>query len=199
MSCLSEAPPADAPITGWEALWAPYDEPTYEAVVAWVQPEDVVLEIGAGDLRLARRLAAKAHQVYAIEMEPHLVTTAVTGNKLPANLSVTCADARHVPLPPGVTTAVLLMRHCHHFRLYASKLVMAGCRQLITNARWRLGVERIDLTVPARPYATVILGWYACRCGHTGFVPGPAEQLTIEVVSAVHEVNDCPLCQKRET
>ncbi len=41
----------------WEARWAPYDEATYAAVLAAIRPDDVVLDIGAGDLRLARRMA----------------------------------------------------------------------------------------------------------------------------------------------
>jgi glycerol kinase len=42
----------------WEQLWAPYDESTYQAVLAAIGPEDILLEIGAGDLRLAIRAAA---------------------------------------------------------------------------------------------------------------------------------------------
>jgi SAM-dependent methyltransferase len=191
--------PATAPITGWEALWAPYDEPTYARALAWIRPNDVVLEIGAGDLRLSRRLAARARQVYALEIEPHLVEAAVAGQPLPENLSVICADARHIPFPAGITTAVLLMGHCTHYRLYAEKTLAAGGRWLITNARWRMGVERIDLARPPLPFTAVAMGWYACRCGHTGFVPGPAEKLTGEVLAAVHEVGECPRCRPYKT
>ena len=42
-------------------------------------------------------------------------------------------DAQMVPIPPGITTGVLLMRHCRHFTHYRSKLERAGCRRLITN------------------------------------------------------------------
>ena len=45
------------PLDPWERMWAPYDEATYAAVLAAVGPDDILLEIGAGDLRLARRLA----------------------------------------------------------------------------------------------------------------------------------------------
>ena len=57
------------PLSGWdwEAAFAPYDDETYQFVVERLTPQDVVLDIGAGDLRLARRLAAIAQQVYAVE------------------------------------------------------------------------------------------------------------------------------------
>ncbi|MCZ7670623.1 MAG: hypothetical protein M5U34_27465 [Chloroflexi bacterium] len=35
----------------WERMWSPYDEMTYPtAVLQHIQPDDVVLDIGAGDL-----------------------------------------------------------------------------------------------------------------------------------------------------
>jgi len=48
----------------WEALWAPYDGPTYRDVLSRLQSNDVVLEIGAGDLRLARQIAQVAKKVF---------------------------------------------------------------------------------------------------------------------------------------
>ena len=39
----------------WEALWSPYDQSTYHAVLEMIQSTDVVIDIGAGDLRLARQ------------------------------------------------------------------------------------------------------------------------------------------------
>ncbi len=49
-----EPPSSEA---AWEAMWAPYDEATYGAALAQIAADDVVLDIGAGDLRLARRAA----------------------------------------------------------------------------------------------------------------------------------------------
>jgi SAM-dependent methyltransferase len=179
----------------WERLWAPYDEPTYQAVITQVRPDDVVLEIGAGDLRLARYLARRARRVYAIECQPILVARALGGvGHLPQNLYAVCGDARHLPFPQGITLGVLLMRHCRHYQLYAEKLSTARCQRLITNARWRLGVETIDLLAPRLSFDQVRMGWYACRCGATGFVPGPAEQLTPKLEATVHQVNNCPSC-----
>jgi hypothetical protein len=175
----------------WERRWAAYDEPTYRAVLAWVRPEDVVLDIGAGDLRLARRMAAQARRVVAIELNPALLAG---GEPRPANLEVVCGDAYRLPFPAGITTGVLLMRHCRRFDRLAGKLAASGCRWLITNARWGLGVERLDLRAPCRPFRSLRLGWYACQCGATGFVPGPPEWLTAEVEAQIHEVTDCPAC-----
>ena len=126
----------------WEAMWAPYDEDTYARALAHVPTGATVLDIGAGDLRLARRMAERARMVFAIERQPQLPA----GEPTPANLIVTCGDARTTPFPPGVDTAVLLMRHCRHFALYRRKLETIGCARLITNARWGMDVECIDLT-----------------------------------------------------
>lgn len=175
----------------WERLWAPYDEATYERALAFVRPGSVVLDIGAGDLRLTRRLAQIADLVYALENQPALLDQP----DLPSNLVVVCADAVAYPFPTGIDTAVLLMRHCRHFGLYVDKLTDVGCRRLITNARWRLGVEVIDLTEPAREFNQIAIGWYACRCGSTGFVPGPVEWLTPDVERTINEVSSCPGCR----
>lgn len=178
----------------WEQMWAPYDEPMYTAVLDAIRSDDVVLDIGAGDLRLTRRLAQRARRVYALEMNAALLPPAMT---LPPNLHSVCADARSYPFPTDVTLAVLLMRHCQHVAVYAEKLRAVGCRYLITNARWGFGVECIDLLAARRPFTAVPIGWYACSCGATGFVPGPPEKLTLAVETAVYEVTGCPRCDRQ--
>lgn len=178
----------------WELRWAPYDEPTYQRVLNYIGPDDRVLEIGAGDLRLARRLAQTARHVYAIEMQPYLLARQPA---LPGNLTVICADARFIPWPSDITLGVLLMRHCTLVGLYAARLRALGCHKLITNARWRLDVELMDLG-PRLPWTTIDFGWYACTCGQTGFVPGPPEQLTEERINQVFETENCPACFQEE-
>lgn len=174
----------------WERLWAPYDEDTYDRVLGWIRPGSAVLDIGAGDLRLARRTAGIARVVYAIEIRPELLVPVgeVT------NLHIICGDARSVPFPEGIDTAVLLMRHCTHFALFRERLEEVGCERLITNARWGMGVECIDLKARALPYDRLAVGWYACRCGATGFRPGPAEAIDESVMSEVFELSSCPRC-----
>lgn len=178
----------------WEMTWAPYDELTYVSVLKALQPTDIVLDIGAGDLRLARRMATAVHQVIAWEIQPSILKRGLD-NALPANIKPILADARQELVPEGVSVAILLMRHCTNFRLYAEKLATAGCRWLLTNARWGLAVEKVDLLAKRVPFTAVSLGWFACQCGHTGFIPGPPEQLTPEIEGVIHEVYGCPKCR----
>lgn len=175
--------------TAWADMWAPYDESTYARALAYVPRGATVLDIGAGDLRLARRVARLARRVYAIEQHADLLAAAA----VPPNLIAICADARVLPFP-AADTAILLMRHCPDFALYRRKLEAAGCARLITNARWRLDVECIDLTAAPLAYADLPLGWYACRCGATGFRAGPPEQLTAAMADTIFEVDNCPEC-----
>jgi hypothetical protein len=173
----------------WEALWAPYDEETYARALTYVPSGATVLDIGAGDLRFAVRAARFARFVYAIEQKPALLA----GEPRLSNLIAVCGDARILPFP-AVDTAVLLMRHCCHFGLYRRKLEKVSCVRLITNARWRMGVECIDLTVAPIPYDDLAIGWYACHCGATGFRPGATSRLTECVAETVVEVDRCPEC-----
>lgn len=192
-SRANAASPAEpGPLEKWEALWTPYDEATYAAVLAAIEPSDVILDIGAGDLRLARRIAERARQVIAWEIQGALVAAAF--RPLPGNLAAVVADARIEPVPAGMTVAVLLMRHCTHYALYVEKLRAAGCRRLITNARWGMGVEVIDLS-PGVPFDSAGVGWYACRrCGAVGFVETVAAQVDKATIGNVSDVEGCPAC-----
>lgn len=187
-----EAARSDA---AWEAMYAPYDQATYQAVLDWLCSEDVVLDIGAGDLRLAWEMARIARNVYAVEVNAQVLDQAYGLPKpLPANLIPICADARTLEYPSGITTGVLLMRHCTCFRLYADKLRNAGATRLITNSRWRMGVEVVDLLTPRKPFTEAEMGWYACLCGGTGFKEGPVEHWSSEMDRITNEVFSCPHC-----
>ena len=183
-------------IHDWEAAFAPYDEDTYRAVLAQITPHDVVLDIGAGDLRLARRVAAMARRVYAIERDPEVLAKSDRGS-WPANLIAICADALTTAFPIDVTTAILLMRHCtrEHFAVYVQRLTaLHRCCRLITNARWKMDVEVIDLR-SGGVYDPNRVGWYACRCGSIGFTPGDPAAITPQVLADVIEVISCPQCR----
>ena len=159
MAVLSSAPPVN--FNEWEFRWAPYDLPTDQLVLNQLLSNDIILEIGAGDLRLARQMVALARKVYALEINPSVLDKGLASSApLPGNLIPICADARAFDFPCGVTSGVLLMRHCTHFRLYAEKLRDIGCRRLITNARWRMNVEVVDLQAARIPFENVELGWY---------------------------------------
>jgi hypothetical protein len=183
------------PLERWEALWAPYDEPTYQLVLEYVRPDDVVLDIGAGDLRLARRLAEVAQQVYAVEQNAAVLAQS-DRSTWPDRLSVIHTDALTWSYPPEVTVAVLLMRHCtrEHFARYVQRLTTeTQCQRLLTNARWKMNVEEMQLRSGLR-YDPDRVGWYACRCGAVGFTPGDPQSITTQLLADVDEVVNCPSC-----
>ena len=176
----------------WEAAWAPYDESTYRAVLNYIHPTDCVLEIGAGDLRLAKRLAGVARLVFAIEINPEVLARAV--QPLPDNLVVMLGDALIMEFPTGISCGVLMMRQCLHFRHYAQKLKDCGAARLISNARWRFDPEQIDLNCRRLSDEQIDMGWYACWCGSTGFKGGPVEKINPKMFKMVSELSDCPKC-----
>ena len=186
---------SDQEIGYWEGCWAPYDSSTYQSVLQSIDSDDILLDIGAGDLRLARRAATLARKVYAIELQQDLIDKAILKEPLPENLEVIQGDARLLSFPEGLTCGILLMRHCTCYALYAAKLKASGADRLLTNARWGLGVEIVRLTAPRTPFKRLAIGWYACACGQVGFKPGPVEWLTVERESTVYEVLDCPACR----
>lgn len=179
------------PDTDWELLWSPYDEATYKAALECVLPDDIILDIGAGDFRLAERMAAQVKWVFGIEIQEDLMRSEPGF----PNVTRIYANALAYPFPEGITAGVLLMRHCRHFRHYADKLKTCGARRLITNARWGMGVEEVDLSNSREPYAAIELGWFACWCGNVGFKPGEADRITPSIDRVIYEVVHCPLCQ----
>ena len=179
----------------WEASWAPYDEATYKSVLSQIRPDDIVLDIGAGDLRLARRMAAICRRVYAIEIQPALIRRSPGRARLdPHNLFVLQGDARRLEFPRDVTVGVLLMRHCTHYNLYARKLKQSGAQRLLTNARWRMDVESVLLQAQPLPYREAGPGWYACGCGTVGFKCHSIDSLSPEAMATTTEVVNCPSC-----
>lgn len=191
----------------WEVLWAPYDEPTYRAVLEQIRPNDVVLEIGGGDFRLARRIANQCRLVYAIELNRRLISLVSPApadhnqqtSERNSRLRIIWADATTYQFPQGITVGVLLMRHCRQFYTFAGKLAAVGCRRLVTNARWGLSVEVVDLQKTRPAYSAVPMGWFACWCGATGFKSGPPENVTARLEETVHEVGDCPACGHKKS
>ena len=86
------------------------------------------------------------------------------------------------------------MRHCTHYALYVDKLRAAGCQRLITNTRWGMDVEVVDLG-PGVPFDSVGIGWYACRrCGAVGFAGDDTQQVVAATFEHVKDVEGCPLC-----
>jgi predicted RNA methylase len=182
-------------IQDWEAAFAPYDEATYQFVVEHVTAQDVVLDIGAGDLRLARRLAEVARKVYAVERNAEVLP--LDRSSWPDRLIVVNADAWHWPLPSDVSAAVLLMRHCtpEHFAQVVQRLITeTQCQRLFTNARWKMGVEEVQIR-SGMTYDPDQMSWYACRCGAIGFTPGDPQAINEKTLTEVIEVTSCPNCE----
>ncbi len=187
--------PSPAPVcrpVDWEDLWAPYDEGTYRAALDLLLPDDVVLDIGAGDLRFARRAAPVVRKVVAVERNRSVLLSRSAAEE-PANLTVVCGDALTFAVPAETTAAVLLMRHCRHFKEYFLRLRAAGCRRLITNARWGMDVECVSLE-PQPPFWSAPSGWYACACGAVGFKTPAGETLPAAALDTTVSVEDCPAC-----
>ena len=152
----------------WEFRWAPYDLPTYQ-------------------------------QIYAIEINRSVLDQGLASfSPLPGNLTPILADARSFDFPHDISCGVLLRRHCMHFQLYAEKLRDAGCKRLITNARWGMNVEIIVLQSARTSYENMEIGWYACWCGTVGFKSGRPESLSPKTEVITHEVSDCPNCITNE-
>jgi hypothetical protein len=184
----------------WEAMYAPYDQPTYQSVLQLLKPEDIVLDIGAGDLRLSRQMALITRKVYAIEINAFVLDKGLTPrDPLPANLIPIHADARAAHFPADITVGVLLMRHCLHFPLYSEKLRQAGAERLITNARWHMSVEEVNLHAERTSFNKAAMGWYTCFCGAIGFKEGSAEHWSIDMDGVIHEVANCPRCREFES
>lgn len=180
--------------TEWSKRWAPYSEDVYRDALAALKPGQLVLDIGAGDLRFARMAAAAGCRVIAVEIQQEIVERGLTNGPLPGGLTVVTADAREWTFPPGLDAAVLLMRYCDSYAHYVEKLRAVGCPVLITNARWRMGVEVVPLT-RAAVYGKAPIGWYACVCcGATGFIPGAPALITPEVEQRMTNVEGCPAC-----
>ncbi len=190
----------------WEACWAPHDEATYAWVLARLAPGERVLDIGAGDLRLAVRLAERGCVVTAIERERTVLERGLRrlgvapGSRCReialdigvGHLTVVLADASAWPFPP-VESAVLLMRHCTRFGEYIARLRAVGCRRVFTNVRWRCGVEEMRLD-RLRPFAAVDTGWWACTCGAVGFAAADPALIDAEALARVQDVENCPQC-----
>jgi len=85
----------------------------YDEVLSLLRTDDVVFDVGAGDLRFALLISEKVRKVYAVEVNPEILGRAlqVIGYSLPRNIIPICADAREFPLPRDVTVITCLMIH----------------------------------------------------------------------------------------
>lgn len=91
------------------AMYMPHDY-QYLEVLKLVDKNDIVIDMGTGDFRLAILLSKRAKKVYALELNPELVSKALNIIKynLPSNLIVICADWVKFPIPNDVNLIICL-------------------------------------------------------------------------------------------
>lgn len=97
---------------GWEIFFMP-EEMNYNDCLSKLSPDDVVFDVGAGDLRFDLMMAEKVKKVYAVEINPGLLSSAlrIIGWDMPVNLTVICGNAFEMELPGDVTVVTCLMIH----------------------------------------------------------------------------------------
>lgn len=97
---------------GWEIFFMP-EECNYESCMTQLSKDDVVFDVGAGDLRFDLMMADKVKKVYAVEINPTILASAlrIIGYDLPVNLTVICGNAFEMELPSDVTVVTCLMIH----------------------------------------------------------------------------------------
>jgi len=85
-------------------------EENYKEAFKKLRDNDVLMDMGAGDLRFALRASALCKKVYAVEMNTKTLTRAlnIIGYGIPRNLIVICADWRDVKIPEDVTVIMCL-------------------------------------------------------------------------------------------
>lgn len=100
---------------GYEIWFHPETE-NYADCLEQLSRNDVVFDVGAGDLRFDLIMAEKVRRVYAVEIDPNIIAPAlhIIGYDLPRNLIPICADAFEMELPGDVTVVSCLMIHRQH-------------------------------------------------------------------------------------
>jgi 16S rRNA (adenine1518-N6/adenine1519-N6)-dimethyltransferase len=106
---------------------------------AGLAPDDVVLEVGAGEGVLTERLAAVAAHVHSVEIDPGLQAALTAVAALP-NVSLHWGDAMKVDLAafdPAPTAMVANLPYS-----VATPLILRTIEQLPSLARWNVMVQR---------------------------------------------------------
>ncbi len=81
-------------------------------VSSFLTPDEVYLEIGAGDCALTRLVSAKCKEAHAVDVSPRVVE----GDELPSNVYFHLTDGQTLPLGPGIvdlTFSNQLIEHLH--------------------------------------------------------------------------------------
>ena len=83
----------------------------YEPILAKLSTEDIICDMGAGDLRFALLAARKVKKVYAVEFNPVTIGDALSiiGYDKPRHLIAICCDWRRFPIPDEVTVVTCMV------------------------------------------------------------------------------------------
>lgn len=100
---------------GWEVFFVPEDM-YYGSCLDRLNRNDVVFDVGAGDMRFDLIMAETVRKVYAVEINPTTIARAlrIIGYDLPANVVAICGNAFEMELPSDVTAVTCLMIHRQH-------------------------------------------------------------------------------------
>ena len=97
----------------WHEGWFLPENKEYPIVLKRVEKSDVILDIGAGNFALDLLLSEKCQKVYAVELNPFVVSDAlkIIGYQQPRNLILICANGLDFAIPKEVNHLVMLLRH----------------------------------------------------------------------------------------
>lgn len=92
------------------AIYMPHSYYQYQDVLNNVNKNDVIIDMGCGDLRLAYLLSKCVKKVYAVELNPEILYKAikVLGYNKPMNLIIVLSDWVYFPIPCDVSKIVCL-------------------------------------------------------------------------------------------
>jgi hypothetical protein len=83
----------------------------YSQMLSFLQPDDVLCDMGSCYLQFPLLASAKCRKVYAVELNPIVISKALraVGYLMPINLIVTCAEWHQFPVPADVTVISCLV------------------------------------------------------------------------------------------
>lgn len=95
-------------------MYVPHDE-NHKPMLKFLKKDDIVCDMGAGDLRFALMASQKCKKVYAVEACPTTLSEAlrVIGYNLPENLIPICANWDVFPVPRDVTVVTCMVNGAH--------------------------------------------------------------------------------------
>lgn len=91
-------------------MYVPQDD-NHIPMLQRLKRDDIVCDVGAGDLRFALMASQICKKVYAVEMNPKTLGDAlnIIEYHMPRNLIPVCADWRHFPIPDETTVITCMV------------------------------------------------------------------------------------------